>query len=44
MSENVSKKLSKVIKIDGTQIQQHLDHLVRGSVEDAINNFLDAEA
>jgi transposase-like protein len=44
MSESVSKNLGKVIQIDESQIHQHLDQLVKGSVEDAINNLLDAEA
>ena len=44
MTDNVSKKLGKVIKIDGTQIHEHLSDLVRGSVEEALNKLLDAEA
>lgn len=44
MSDNVSKKFGEVIQIDETQIHQHLDQLVRGSVEEAINKLLDAEA
>lgn len=44
MSDNVSKKLGKVIKIDDDQIQQHLGELVRGTVEETLNKLLDAEA
>ncbi len=44
MSDSVSKNLSKVIQIDEKQIQEHLGELVRGSVEDTLNQLLDAEA
>jgi transposase-like protein len=44
MSDNVSKNLGKVIKIDEDQIQQHLGELVRGTVEETLNKLLDAEA
>jgi putative transposase len=38
------KSLSKVIKIDEARIQNHLDQMVRSTVEQTINNLLDAEA
>jgi putative transposase len=44
LTDNVSKNLGKVIKIDETQIHEHLSDLVRGSVEEALNKLLDAEA
>ena len=44
MSESVSKKLGKVIQIDENQIRKHLGELVRGSVEETLNQLLDAEA
>ena len=44
MTDNVPKKLNKVIQIDEGQIQQHLGELVRGTVEETINKLLDAEA
>ena len=44
MPDSVSKNLGKVIQIDETQIHQHLSELVRGSVEEALNKLLDAEA
>jgi putative transposase len=44
LTDNVSKKFGKVIKIDETQIHEHLSDLVRGSVEEALNKLLDAEA
>jgi transposase-like protein len=44
MTENVSQKLDKVIKIDKEKIHQHLGKLVRGTVEEALNKLLDAEA
>jgi putative transposase len=43
-SEQSGKNLSKVIKIDEAQIHQHLDSMVRQTVEDTINKMLDAEA
>ena len=36
--------LSKVIKIDESQIQGHLDKMVRSTVEETLNGLLDAEA
>ena len=44
MSDSVSKNLSKVIKIDESQIRDHLGELVRGSVEETLNQLLDSEA
>ena len=36
--------LSNVIRIDDDRIQDHLKHVVRGSVEDTLNALLDAKA
>jgi transposase-like protein len=44
MSDSLPQKLNKVIKIDESQIQQHLGELVRGTVEETLNKLLDAEA
>jgi len=44
MKKNYSKDLHKVIQIDEAQIKDHLGELVRGSVEETLNNLLDAEA
>ena len=44
MTENVSQKLDKVIKIDEEKIHEHLGELVRGTVEETLNKLLDAEA
>jgi len=44
MSDIVSKNLGKVIQIDENQIREHLGDLVRGSVEETLNQLLDAEA
>jgi putative transposase len=44
MTDNVSQKLGKVIKIDEEKIHQHLGELVRGTVEETLNKLLDAEA
>jgi putative transposase len=44
MSDSVPKNLSKVIQIDESQIREHLGELVRGSVEETLNQLLDAEA
>ena len=44
MSDSVSKNLSKVIQIDENQIRDHLGELVRGSVEETLNQLLDVEA
>jgi transposase-like protein len=44
MSDSVSKNFGKVIQIDENQIREHLGDLVRGSVEETLNQLLDAEA
>ena len=44
MSDSVPKNLSKVIQIDENQVREHLGELVRGSVEETLNQLLDAEA
>ncbi len=41
---NDSKTLGKVIQIDEARIHDHLGELVRGTVEETLNNLLDAEA
>jgi len=38
------ESLSKVIKIDEARIQSHLDQIVRSTVEQTLNDLLDAEA
>lgn len=38
------ESLSKVIKIDEARIQSHLDRIVRSTVEETLNDLLDAEA
>ena len=46
--ENVAQKNEKsipgAIKIDEKEVFDHLDNLVRQSVEETINSLLDAEA
>lgn len=42
--EDFSKDLGKVIKIDEGKIRAHLGELVRGTVEETLNNLLNAEA
>ena len=42
MSDNVPKNIGKVIQIDEDQIRKHLGELVRGSVEETLNQLLDA--
>ena len=44
LSTESDKHLSKVIKIDESQIQTHLDKMVRSTVEETLNGLLDAEA
>jgi transposase-like protein len=39
-----TKPLSKVIRIDESEIRGHLDQMVRGTVEETLNALLDAEA
>jgi putative transposase len=43
-STESEKNLNNVIKIDPGQIQNHLDQMVRGTVEETLNSMLDAEA
>ena len=42
--EDTTKSLSKVIRIDESEIRGHLDEMVRGTVEETLNAMLDAEA
>ena len=44
MGEDSTKALGNVIRIDDERIQDHLKHVVRGSVEETLNALLDAEA
>ena len=44
MGEDNTKVLSNVIRIDDERIQDHLQHIVRGGVEETLNALLDAEA
>lgn len=44
MKKQYNRDLHKVIQIDEEQIQDHLGELVRGTVEETLNNLLDAEA
>lgn len=44
MENDSTKVLSKVIRIDESEIRGHLDRLVRGTVEETLNAMLDAEA
>lgn len=43
-TEKSAKPLSKVIRIDESEIRGHLTELVRGTVEETLNAMLDAEA
>ena len=36
---DTTKPLSRVIRIDESEIRGHLDELVRGTVEETLNNF-----
>ena len=38
------KEMSNVIRIDEGRIKDHLGEMVRGTVEEALNAMLDAEA
>ncbi|MBG6178763.1 hypothetical protein IWQ55_006619, partial [Labrenzia sp. EL_208] len=38
------KEMSNVIRIDEARIKDHLGEMVRGTVEEALNAMLDAEA
>ena len=42
--EHSTQKLGKVIKIDESAIENHLDKVVRNTVEETLNQLLDAEA
>jgi putative transposase len=44
MTDDSTKLLSKVIRIDESEIRGHLDEMVRGTVEETLNGLLDAEA
>jgi putative transposase len=44
MEKNTTKGLSKLIRIDESEIRGHLDKMVRGTVEDTLNALLEAEA
>ena len=44
MSEDSTKRLDNVVRIDDERIREHLGSLVRGSVEETSNALLDAEA
>ena len=44
MNDDSTKTLSKVIRIDESEIRGHLDEMVRGTVEETLNGLLDAEA
>jgi putative transposase len=44
MENDSTKGLSKVIRIDESEIRGHLDQMVRGTVEETLNAMLDAEA
>ncbi len=42
--EDDGKEMSNVIRIDEARIKDHLGEMVRGTVEEALNAMLDAEA
>ena len=44
MAKDTTKGLSKVIRIDESEIRGHLDEMVRGTVEETLNAMLEAEA
>jgi putative transposase len=44
MTETTPSPLNNVVTIDDVRIKNHLDRVVRGSVEDTLNALLDAEA
>jgi putative transposase len=44
MNETKPSPLGNVITIDDERIKNHLDRVVRGSVEETLNALLDAEA
>ena len=43
-STKEEKSLNKVIKINEVKIQSHLDAMVRDTVQQTLNDLLDAEA
>ena len=44
VAQKIEKSISGAIKIDEKEVFDHLDSLVRQSVEETINSLLDAEA
>jgi hypothetical protein len=44
MNETTPSPLGNVVTIDDERIKNHLDRVVRGSVEETLNALLDAEA
>jgi putative transposase len=44
MADDTRSPLNNVITIDDERIKSHLDRVVRGTVEEALNALLDAEA
>lgn len=44
MDSETPTSVSNVVKIDEERIKGHLDRIVRGTVEETLNNLLDAEA
>jgi transposase-like protein len=44
MQEQYTPKFNKIIQVDEAQIQDHLGNLVKETVEETLNNLLDAEA
>ena len=44
IEETTEKDMSEVIRIDEGRIKDHLGEMVRGTVEEALNAMLDAEA
>ena len=44
MSEKNETGMGEVIRIDEARIRDHLGEMVRGTVEEALNAMLDAEA
>ena len=44
MENDITKPMSKVIRIDESEIRGHLDKMVRGTVEETLIAMLDEEA
>jgi len=44
MTETTPSLLNNVITIDDERIKSHLERVVRGTVEETLNAWLDAEA